>query len=498
MLLKNCSEILIGDIKISTNPYFTQYHTQRFSFIGSPQQRDGTYLKDQRFVNLYPELIKSPISDGKKYYLKKRPGFSLANTVAPGTGRGIYFWASQGLYFYAVGNTLYRNGIGFITMTTTTGPVGFAEYRDDTSGDSLFFCDGVNGWVIGPGPTGGSVLITDSHFPNPHVPNPIFLDGYIFLAATGTQTVHNSQLQNPYVWPADGFIDAEMFPDSIVGLAKVQNYLACIGTQSIEWLYDNANATGSPLQRNAPAVSQLGCPAPQSIVQTEKELILVGQTGNGGRTVWVINGFQPTEIANEPIRQALDTELDSINGAVATTVQSAGHKWYVLTLSGGQRTFVYDFDEQMWHEWTDGTGQTAIPWHYSTDTPYGFSLWLHYNSGQTANFGETTYSDVSGPINCMAITTKIDFDTIKRKRLYRLSLVGDAPNGDNTVPITVQWSDDDYNTWSSAYTLNINATYPTITQLGYTRRRAFKFTFQQPYPLRLEAFEVDLVQEVRR
>ena len=59
---------------MSTNPYFTQYHTQRFSFIGSPQQRDGTATKDQRFLNMYPELIKSPISDGKKYYLKKRPG----------------------------------------------------------------------------------------------------------------------------------------------------------------------------------------------------------------------------------------------------------------------------------------------------------------------------------------------------------------------------------------------------------------------------------------
>ena len=71
---------------MATNPYFTQLHTQRFSFIGSPQQRDGTYQKDQRFLNMYPELIKSPISDGKKYYLKKRPGVSRQVQVGSGAG----------------------------------------------------------------------------------------------------------------------------------------------------------------------------------------------------------------------------------------------------------------------------------------------------------------------------------------------------------------------------------------------------------------------------
>lgn len=481
---------------MATNPYFTQYHTQRFSFIGSPQQRDGYATKDQRFYNMYPEMIKSPISDGKKYYLKKRPGTAAWLTLPAGTGRGVFFWPSNAITYTCIGNQVYANNTPLITLTTNSGQVGFCEFRSDTQ-DLLIFVDGVHGWIISTGDV--VTQITDANFPSPHVPTPVFIDGYIFLAKSLSQQICNSTLNNPFAWPSDGFIDAEMFPDIIVGLNKVQNYLAVVGQQSIEWLYDNGNATGSPLQRNAPAVSQFGCPAPMTINQTEKELILVGDTGNGGRTVWVIDGFQPSEIANEPVREALDAEGNGISSATAFSIQCAGHKWYVLNLYVNSRTFVFDFEEKMWHEWgTGGNAPNVLEWMAGTNTFNGVPILLSKNSGAVGQMSPNYYTDFGGPIFCMVVTVKIDFDTDKRKRFYRLSLVGDSPNGDNTVPMTVYWSDDDYNTWTNGVTMAVNATYPTITQLGYSRRRAFKFTFQQPYALRLESFELDIIQEVRR
>jgi hypothetical protein len=478
---------------MATNPYFTQYHTQRFSFIGSPQQRDGTYVKDQRFLNMYPELIKSPITDGKKYYLKKRPGLAGGIQLPAGAAQGIYFW--NGVYYTAVGGILYRNGTSILNLSQTSTRVGFCEYRDDTQ-DLLFVCDGNEAWLITTSNTINH--ITDPNFPAPHIPTPVFLDGYIFIPAASTQTIHNSTLLTPATWPVDGFIDAEMFPDNIVGLAKVQNYIAAIGGQSIEWFYDNANATGSPLNRNAPAVSQFGCPAPMTINQTEMELILVGQTANGGRTVWVVNGFQPTEIANEPVREALDLEGTILANANGMTIQCAGHKWYILNLLSAQRTFVYDFEEQMWHEWSSGTTQTNFQWAFSADSGNGEPTFINYTTGLVASMTPTTYTDIGATINCEVITSKIDFDTIMRKRFFRMSLICDGPNGDNNVPITVNWSDDDYNTWVGNFTLNINSSYPTVTQMGFSRRRAYQFIYQQPYPLRMESFELDIIQEVRR
>jgi hypothetical protein len=479
---------------MATNPYFTQLHTQRFSFIGSPQQRDGTYMKDQRFLNLYPELITSPITDGKKYYLKKRPGVTNFVQYPAGEGRGVFWWDAQQAYYVCVGGVLYKNGVAIIDLATSTGFVGFTEFNIPTA-DQLFFCDGIHGYLIASDNT--FEQISDSNFPSPHIPSPVFLDGYIFLAGTG-QRIYNSNLLDCTTWPADGFIDAEMFPDAIVNLTKAQNYVVAIGSQSIEFFYDNANSTGSPLLRNAPAVAQFGCPAPLTVNQTEQQVILVGQTGNGGRTVWTINGFQPEEIATAPIREALDAEFGDMGDASAFTIQCSGHKWYVLNLIFSSRTLVYDFEEKMWHEWTSGTGQSIFLWKFAADSGIGVPLLLAYTTGQTATLGATAYTDLGAPINCVVTTSKIDFDTIMRKRFYRLSLVTDAPNGDTSVPITVQWSDDDYNTWSSGVTLPINGSYPTITQLGYSRRRAFMFTYQQPYPLRMESFEIDIVQEVRR
>jgi hypothetical protein len=478
---------------MATNPYFTQYHTQRFSFIGSPQQRDGSYIKDQRFLNMYPELIKSPISDGKKYYLKKRPGVSAYQSLPTGLSQGMFYWNDA--YYYAINGFLYQNSnpTPILALTQNTTDVGFCEYRTD-SVDQLFICDGFNAWLLNPNNTFTFI----STIPKVHLPYPIFLDGYIFVALANNQNIFNSALQDPTTWPSDGFIDAEMYPDNVVALTKAQNYLVAIGSESVEFFYDNANATGSPLQRNAPAVSQFGCPAPATINQTEKEVILVGQTGNGGRTCWVISGFQPTEIANEPVREALDAESDQIGIANAFTIQISGHKFYVLNLRLSSRTFVYDFEEQMWHEWSSGLLQNLFPYRYAADGNAGYPVLLGYNGGQSVALSPNNYTDLGNPIDCVVTTSKIDFDTIMRKRIFRLSLITDSPNGDTSVPMTVDWSDDDYNTWVGNRTLSIGPLYPTITQLGYTRRRAFRFTYQQPYPLRMEAFEVDIVQEVRR
>jgi hypothetical protein len=451
-------------------------------------------------VNMYPELIKAPVTDGKKYYLKKRPGLNTLMTVPTGKAQGFYYWSGNGSYYTAVGGSVYVNGSTTPLFNLTQGvtPVGWAEYNE-TNDHVLFVCDGNGAWVIDgsngvtPIATGGS-----STFPSPHIPTPVFLDGYIFLPGAGSQLIYNSSLNDPTGWPADGFIAAEMFPDNLVGIFKVQNYIAAVGTNSIEWLYDNANSTGSPLLRNAPAVSQFGSPSLGSINQTEQELITLGQTGNGGWTVWVINGFQPSEIGTEPIREALDNEGADISQSWAYTIQCAGHKWYVLNLFLAQRCLVYDFEEQMWHEWTSGATQNNFTWRFSSDSPIGQPLFMAFNGGTIAQMDPNYYEDLTVPIQCTVITSKIDFDTIMRKRFYRLSVVTDAPNGDNNVPMTLTWSDDDYNTWQGNFTLYLNASYPTVTQMGYSRRRAFQFSFVQPYPLRMESFEVDIVQEVRR
>lgn len=476
----------------TNTPQTSTYKTQRLTFIGSPQQRDGSTTKDQRFINLFPELIKSNITDGKKYYLKSRPGLEFRAQQPSGEGRGIFYYGTK--LYTVIGNTLYEDGSVKQVLGTSTGPVGFCAYNGNY--DALILLDGVKGWVIKLSDY-SITQITDADFPTPHVVTPVALDGYLFVCKSGTADIYNSDLNDPLNWTSGDIITAEMFPDNIVALVKNNNYIYAVGTEAIEYFYDAANATGSPLSRNDSAVQQFGSNAPYTVVQTDNEVILCGDSGNGGRCVWAIDGFKAVDVSIEPIREALDQEGDSLDNATAICLRTAGHKFYIITLYNSKRNLVYDFDEKMWHEWQFGDPANPFFVPFATDSTIGFPIMLTYSGGIVANLKENIYTDVQNasatwPIICQATTVKLDFDTVNRKFMYRLAVVGDSPNNNTDTQLTVEWSDDDYNTWYGPRTLNMNGVMSAITRLGYFRRRAFRLTYTQPYPLRMEAIEVDI------
>lgn len=78
--------------------------------------------------------------------------------------------------------------------------------------------------------------------------------------------------------------------------------------------------------------------------------------------------------------------------------------------------------------------------------------------------------------------------------MSRFSLIGDIPSeSDDTLnTFSVQWSDDDYKTWTTARNLILTYDFPSLTQLGQFRRRAFKISISPTVLVRLEGIEVDI------
>lgn len=473
-------------------PTQSTYQTKRMGFVENPQARSGTdKTKDQRIVNFYPELIQEAQgARSKEYTINSRPGTVYsASGGAAAAGRGIVYFNSS--LFTVIGTNVYRNGTTMgVTLGTSTGHIGFTQFNGTYT--SLILLDGVKGWEI---KLDNSITqIVDADFPTPHVPFPVFIDGYLLVAKAGTDDLYNSDLENALSWTPGSFITAELYPDAIVALAKNNNYCYTIGSSTIEFFYDAGIASGSPFQRNDSAVQQFGCPAPLTVVETDKEVVFVGSTNNGGYTIWALEGFNPKEIAYPSLRESLDAEGANIANATAFSVRSNGHKFYVLSLTS--RTWVYDFKENLWHEWTYSDNTTKFPFENGCDVTGGSSKLIHNSNGNVVLLSTAVATDQitsSAGINIYSemTTVKQDMDSMRRKDCSRLTLVGDAPQVSN-LPMSVQWSDDDYQTWSTPRTLNINGSYSTITQLGKFRRRAFRFIYNNALPIAIEGYELDL------
>ncbi len=463
--------------------------------------------KDQRFINCFPESRKIEQTDQTRVALVKRSGVNIYKqfkTTYNKLGRGLAYF--NGALFAAIDGSVYQDnpfgGAGVptpvISMSTTTGKVGMVLGNSAVFGDYLFVCDGINGWYIDNTFTVTSIV--DPDFPTPHVPTPIFLDGYICVAKGSD--IFSCDLDTPSSWNVSNFISAESFPDPIVGLARQNNQIIAFGSTSTEFFYDAANASGSPFNRNESAIIQTGCAANHCIYQNERYCAFIGQSDSGGRAVWFIEGFQPKRVSDEFIDRIIDSETD-LSECSGYGVRTKGHMFYVINLVQANRTFVYDVDEKLWHEWSSQTSpgvSSMFAYNHATDCETGTMYLQGTNSGYVYFLDPELYWDILDTSNTISTiivtirTNKYDMDTINRKRLQSVRLFLDRDN-DPVIDETLNFyfSDDDYITNIGPITVNLISDgfdAPIIYQLGSFRRRSFSIIYYANSNIRFEALEL--------
>jgi hypothetical protein len=467
--------------------------TVRVPLVGSPTNRDVLVEKDQRFVNCYPEVINNRVTGADRVYLVKRAGLEkwTRPSSASGEGRGLTVWNNK--VYSVIGTKLWETDIVTKvstekqTLTTSTGAVGFT----DTTGanDYLFLCDTVKGYVIST--TGVVTEITDADFPTPHVALPTFMDGYVFLLKTNGD-ICNSVVEDPLSWDASNFIVPESFPDPCIGLARQNNMVVALNTNSVEFFYDAGNATGSPLAVAPQYTLQFGCASIGSITQEEALICFVAQSSTGGYFVTACEGFKPTNISTEPINRILDAEGDYIIDSWAYLVRQRGHFFYVLNLPYQRRTLCYDFVVGMWHEWswTVGAEQDMFPfsWRSVIESNPAF---LHETDGYIYLMKPSLYRDDGNAISVQIQTSRFDNDSSKLKFMSKIEFIADRQTTASTM--SVRYSDDDYQSWTSPRTVSLTDR-AVLWRLGSFRRRAFLFIHESNTPFRIEAVEMDLDQ----
>jgi len=326
----------------SKAPSQSTYQTKEVKAAWALRNRDASGTKDTIALNGFFDLVSDRAAGDKDIHFVKRDGTSVVEYTLPsGPARGAYYWEDEDKLFVS-----YSNDIAVITgstgvlvttltdvFTSTSGDVGFCEFLYDTGSTKIVVADGTRLITIDDANT----VVTGSSVdqPSPFNPHVVFLDGYLFMVKTGTSDIYNSNLNDPLAYTAGDFISAEMIADTLIRIARLNNYILALGTASIEFFYDAAVETASPLKRVDTPVKNVGYLG--GLTTHLNKMYFVGQTQNTSPEVYVMEDWKLESLDNPPLRRFIQPHT-VFNGAVVT---NGGHDFYVLPVFTSTRNRSY-------------------------------------------------------------------------------------------------------------------------------------------------------------
>ncbi len=149
------------------------------------------------------------------------------------------------------------------------------------------------------------------------------LNGYIFVCVGGD--IYNSDLDIPDSWNTSDFISTEIYPDDIVALAKYKNYLVAFGENTIEFFYDTANTSGTPLARQEGIFHNIGCIGQAAVCELEDRLFWISQSGSTYYSIWEMEKFEAKKLSPPEFDNILTNSL-----IVSTTYDLNSLNWQQL------------------------------------------------------------------------------------------------------------------------------------------------------------------------
>lgn len=346
---------------------------------------------------------------------------------------------------------------------------------------------------------GSNGVLTPSlnSFPaGPYVSGAVFLDNYIFIGTTDNR-IYNSNLGDPTTWEALSYLSFEQTADTLVGIVKHLNYLVAFGNNSTQFFYDVGNSVGSPLGLAASYTSEIGCASGDSIVATSNTVLWIGKTRTYGKCVYAMDGVSATKVSTSNIDRHI--EADDLSYVTAYCYKVSGHTLYILTLHNTQKTLVYDLDEKQWYTWTQyamaSNTQPNPGTYYESyfrgtyyaeinNVPYV----LDDDNAKLYYFSTNIYQDDGQSIYCRSVTDIKDNGSTKRKFYGRCEIVGDKVQGG---VMQISHTGNDYASYSTPRSVNLNAPRSQVYLSGADRRRAWQFLCTSNVPLRLDAAEID-------
>ena len=288
------------------------------------------------------------------------PGFVMSDGTIIVTGPSTGISPSGGWQYGYVTPT--GTSSTAISSTVSVIPTGFADFATDyTRSQVMVRCDAASYKF---NPTGSTLTaISDVDFPALTVRGCCYLDG-TFYVMDANGTIYGSDIDNCTSWNALNFVSAEANPDQGVFLAKVQKYIVALKSQSCQYFWDAANATGSPLSPVDNGTILIGCAHGFSVQQMENTVIFmaqrkaVGTSFQKGRFIATMSDQLGYQVTSTP---DVDRVLNADDLATIYSCTSAenGHNFYHLYLGTSGVTLTYDMQTGIWDVWERATATSA-------------------------------------------------------------------------------------------------------------------------------------------
>ncbi len=447
--------------------------------------------KDQRFLNCFTETVKNPFTQGLTLYCVKRPGFSVAATPAAGSiGTAVMVWTGQGAgnkvitAFGGTNSTIYDSAVslgamtGMATKITETFVSNVATLVMSSTDNTAWYYD--TGVAI-------TTKITNGDFPG----NAGFIlaggfahmDGYPFIMTTDGK-IWNGDVNSVTAWTAGNFVSANSYPDRGIGCVRQRDKIMAFGTESVQFFYNAANPTGSPLARIESMTLRVGCISADAIAQAEDSVYWCGSSPQGGLSVYQYGAG---------LRTVSTPEIDAIlilAGAAnisLTSLKIYGRNFVIVNAS--TVNFIFCVEENAWHEWNTASGVRR--WYKcagvssgSTQVIYAITNTLTSGKIYTINPSSLSFQDDAETFTARIQTSKLG-DGTKRQFWDEVNIIGDQEVVSS--PTTISASSDDYQTYDVIGTVDLMDNERRVTRCGSDYRRAWVITNSANTPMRLEA-----------
>ena len=413
--------------------------------------------------------------------------FTTPTSVSPGHYQTMYCMGGNS------GGLTYSNWRAVLdtqlaTNTPLFPPVTLQQYQFESfvEGSVLLVKNESAMWVY----EGGNLnRVKDYGYPIETVYGIVVMGGFAYVMDP-TGLIHASAANDPYHWPATNVIGADYSDDAGFAIAKYKNYLVAFGKYTTQFFYDAGRNPGSPLLPYSNANIKVGLwgasqGAPYCFVGDW--LVYVSRIKGGMPQVMILkDSLTPIPISDQWVDQVLYTF--GLRNIFYFPWQK--HMFVVVVPDGGMPSMVFDFLTKRWigEWWTQG--RNNFDWAgscHGTDVFPGSNTtyFLDTTTGQIWQTLALNGAENGGFVQTFIQSPKIDGNNNRRKFWGRLDLIGDR----NAGRPTIEFSDDDYQTWSTPRAVDMADGRPAMFRNGASFRRAYRITQNDGNPIRWEALE---------